>query len=244
MGIIKVGNTVHYFAFLDVQNMTLIAAIKGKDGIVMVSDSRGLLTNIYGEVHKNDDMQKIYKLSDDCIIAITGDFYEARQLVEDFRKYNNITDPEGVAKEFGKYCETVYNGWYSCKIDPKEKARVHMIVAGYKDSIPQIYRLSSDHNFIPFNENSSNFAVTGEFQHVNYMLNLLYDGSMSIVVLKRLAVFLIMEASHWSIRVQPPIQIAIIDNGGVTFSDAQEITDIRDKNEQDIERIKQLLLQD
>ena len=68
--------------------MTLILAMKGSDGIVLASDSRGVSTDFGGTTSKFDTCRKINQISNYCVVATAGSYDIATRLLHDFNKEN------------------------------------------------------------------------------------------------------------------------------------------------------------
>jgi 20S proteasome alpha/beta subunit len=70
--------------------VTLIVALKGKDGLVMAADSRGTVGDPRGLTAVNDSYTKIFQLSSHCGIAIAGASELAAKIVDELK--NNVAD--------------------------------------------------------------------------------------------------------------------------------------------------------
>jgi len=202
--------------------MTLTICIIAKDGMVLASDSRAssFLTS-------NDTVKKIFKLDDHNAIGISGDGPLAMHFLDViFSKLNFRNGVTFLAEQLRDLGKTYFNDAFSHQ-EPKDRPSLSIILAGYINDKPEIYILSSDDNFVP-RKSPTGFECIGIPIIANYLLNRLYDQSITTDHATELATFCIKETSSQDNRVGGPVQIA-------TFSNQRAYAEL---SKQDIEKIE------
>ena len=129
-----------------------------------------------------------------------------------------------------------FNDFFSHQ-DPKDRPSLTIILAGYlskddADNKGQIYTLSSNDNFVP-RKSPTGFECIGIPIIANYLLNRLYEPTISSKHAAELAAFCIKETSSQDNRVGGPTQIATFSNSkGYSELSLDEIEKIEKKCDQ------------
>ncbi|OGK16582.1 hypothetical protein A2774_03140 [Candidatus Roizmanbacteria bacterium RIFCSPHIGHO2_01_FULL_39_12c] len=200
--------------------------------MVLASDSRAssFLTS-------NDTVKKIFKLDEHNAVGIAGDgplamhFFDTISSALNFR--NGISNLAEQLRNLGK---EKFNDFFSHQ-DPKDRPSLTIILAGYlskddADNKGQIYTLSSNDNFVP-RKSPTGFECIGIPIIANYLLNRLYEPTISSKHAAELAAFCIKETSSQDNRVGGPTQIATFSNSkGYSELSLDEIEKIEKKCDQ------------
>jgi len=224
--------------------LTLIVSLKGQDGIVLASDSRGTIGDPRGLTAVNDTHKKIFKLSNSCGVATSGASEMCNRLIDSFKKHledENLVDVDPIANEFHTWGRQQYRGWFGARqfissgqtVD--QRPNITLIMTGYNDNDinqSRIYLFSSSLDFAPQLCNSGHM-LAGVPQYAIYLIHRLYNPNMMLNNIKSLAAYLIQETATQDPKVGGPIKIAeiTISSGYNELSD-QMVDDIVQGNEQ------------
>jgi 20S proteasome alpha/beta subunit len=219
--------------------MTLAIGIIANDGVALASDSRATIGDPRGPTMANDTVQKVFKITDFCGLAIAGEGGFAISIFDVFLQslkqkpdYNNLSIDE-IVDLLRNTSITKYNEWFP-HLKPQERPFIAMVVCGYRNSAgvrldtPLIFSLLSIMHFAPSTD-TMGFAAGGIIPLATYLLNRLYTkNDINLKAAVELAAFCIRETASQDGKVGGELQLA-------TFS--------KDKpfmvyNEKDIEIVK------
>ncbi|MBW1924201.1 MAG: hypothetical protein JRF59_04900 [Deltaproteobacteria bacterium] len=224
--------------------MTLIAALEGKDGLILASDSRGTIGDPRGLTAINDVHKKIFSLSKYCGIATAGSAELNNQLIYSFTKRlegEDVIGIEEIVQEFFKFSRSTFQEWFGEKpfvshgqpiVD--QRPTMTFILAGYGkrgNGNKKIYLLSSNLDFAP-QLCTSGHMLAGVPQYATYLIHRFYNPEMKLPHIKSLAAFLIQETATQDPKVGGPIRMAQITvKNGYKELEEDEIMTIVTKNE-------------
>lgn len=187
--------------------MTLVIGLKTRDGIIITADSRASAT-----IYNNDTVQKIFQLSENCIIGIAGDGGLAIHFLDQIK--NKLVYEEGatdLAEQIHKIGKSMFNDYYE-HIEPEKRPLLQLILLGRtKESELEIYTFKNNDNFIP-RKCMTGFACIGVPFIADYLLNRLYEKDIRIIGGKDLSIWCMKETSSQDKSVGGPIHVAIFSN--------------------------------
>lgn len=235
--------------------MTLIICAKGKDGMVLASDSRGTFGNpLLGVTAQNDTMKKLFKINDNAVLLSAGSGEVGAKLVDEILK-NDHTDKgiSQIMEIIREHCKKKYDEWFSklpLIVNPNNpnliappRPSLGILMGGYEDfrelKEPKIFSLMSELDFPPMLHNYG-FALQGVPQYALYLMNRLYSEDMKIEQLKQLLAYVITETSTQDGRVGGPVRMAMIDKSGCKELNSEEVEIIIKQNKENSERLKKL----
>jgi predicted proteasome-type protease len=203
--------------------MTLLVALRGRDGIVVASDSRGTFGDPRGVTAQNDAQKKLYRASKYAAILTAGSGELGATIMAE--ALTLIQENDGISVVLEKTRNLVkerYANWFrgfSIQINPSQpnspvRPDLTLMVAGYDiitGSPPdqKIFQLVSMLDFAPMLHNYG-FALAGVAQYGLYLLNRLYQPDSTIDQLKALAAYVITETASQDGKVGGPVQMATI----------------------------------
>ncbi|MBO8166387.1 MAG: hypothetical protein H0Z25_04130 [Kosmotoga sp.] len=209
--------------------MSLVLALKGKDGIVMASDSRATIGDPRGMTTANDTVQKVFTLNNKLILGMAGNANIGLSLIQEFKRREN---------EFSHLNKTIdilrriscnkMKDWFgqpevvTSQNILKRWPVILFLVAGYDREEIGIYTLNSTHNFAP-EATTLNFSAIGVVPLAIYLLNRLHDPDASVESLKLLAIYCIRETATQDGKVGGPVQMTIIKENGIISISKDEI---------------------
>jgi len=237
--------------------MTLLVGLRGADGIVVASDSRGTFGDPRGVTAQNDAQKKLYVTSKYSCVLTAGAGELGANLMNDALKV--IQENDGVSTVLEKTRNLVrqsYNDWFpgfAVQMPPDGAVPVRpdlaLLVAGYDISTgggppeQKLLQLVSGLDFAPMLHNYG-FALVGVAQYALYLLNRLYQDNSAVEQLKALAAYVITETASQDGKVGGPVQMAVITATGTTPLSAAEITTIVQKNERKSNGLKDSFFKD
>lgn len=206
--------------------MSLIVSLRGANGMVLASDSRGTFGDPRGVTAQNDSMKKVFKLSKyvGALVAGSGEIgatimNELTKLVEE-QKLEAVSAILDIARTTVK---SRYDSWFSrFLIQPIQGAQqpvrpdLNLIISGYemdsnqKPLVQRNYQLVALLDFAPMLCDYG-FALNGVAQYALYLLNRLYVPASPIEKLIPLAAYIITETASQDGKVGGPVQIMTID---------------------------------
>lgn len=210
--------------------MTLTIGIIAKDGIVLASDSRA--SNRYTA---NDTVQKLFKLDDHHALGIAGDGSLAKfffdSISNDFDFTLGIT---ALAEQLRRLGKEKFDEYFSHQA-PDKRPTLVILLAGYTtapDSLPKIYQLNSNDNFVP-RESTTGFNCVGVAIIADYLLNRLYEKEITTKQAISMATFCIKETGSQDNTVGGLTQVAEFSNVmKYDLKSKEEISEIEKKCEQ------------
>jgi len=228
--------------------MTLLVALRGKDGIVAAADSRGTFGDPRGVTAQNDSQQKVHLVSAHAALLLAGSGELGMQLVTEISATAKQQAIDGVTPVMQLVRQTAhqrYVEWFP-QLPPAippgmagiARPELAFIVVGYDQdaggqyTIPKLYQLISPLDFPPMLHDYG-FAITGVAQYALYLLNRLYEPDRSLKDLLALAVYVITETASQDGKVGGPVSIVTVtpEHGGVRLTE-DEVRKIHESNEQ------------
>jgi 20S proteasome alpha/beta subunit len=201
--------------------MTLLVALRGVDGIVVASDSRGTFGDPRGVTAQNDAQKKLYRASKHAAILTAGSgelgatvMAEALTLIQENDSVNVVLEKtRNLVRE-------KYSQWFpQFALQPNPQGHpvrpdLGLLIAGYDiqpdgPQVQKIFQLQSGLDFAPMLHNYG-FALLGVAQYALYLLNRLYQNDSSVDKLKPLAGYAITETASQDGKVGGPVQMATI----------------------------------
>jgi 20S proteasome alpha/beta subunit len=232
--------------------MTLVVCLKGKDGMVLASDSRGTFGDPRAITAQNDNMQKVYGVSKYVGVLLAGQGELGANIINEIQTTIKDQKTEGVTPVMELIREILikrFEEWFKGfqiqrvqgSVAPVRPTLV-FIIGGYeldedgKPAIQRIFSLNSHTNFAPFLHDYG-FALEGTAQYALYLLNRLYTPDSSVKNLLPLSAYVITETASQDGKVGGPVQLLKImpDKGCVSLGSQEinkliEINNNRSKN--------------
>lgn len=194
--------------------MTLVIALKSKDGLLMASDSKAS-----SEITSNDTVQKVFKLNNHTAVGIAGDgglaVYFLDQIKGGLDYTKGISD---LAEQLRIKGKQKFNDFFE-HLKPNERPGLSLLLAGYTtDSKSEIYKLNSKDNFVP-RKAVTGFECIGVPYISDYLLNIYYESEIRNQEAKELCVLCIQETGDQDLSVGGPTHI-------YTFSATEPFSEI------------------
>lgn len=222
--------------------MTLLAAIKGTDGLVLAADSRGTFGDPRGVTAQNDSQQKAHVLAPHVAALTAGSGEVGALIVQEVMVDVQQRALDGATEVMNVLRETTrkdYQEWFP-SVPPMQPPQLVMtgqaptrpdlvfIVAGHERGSdggwnePRMYQLQAATDFSPMLHDYG-FAVAGVAQYALYLLNTLYEPDRSVQELTALAVYVITETARQDGKVGGPVKVITVrpDEGCVALGDSQ-----------------------
>lgn len=221
--------------------MTLIAALHGRDGLVMAADSRGTFGDPRGLTAINDSQSKLFQLTKFVGVAIAGTAELANQLLASYLQQQHAASyVDDVLAEFRNFVRAKYQDWFE-RFPLENRPFVHFLIAGMtseRGNQGKIFLLGSNMDFAP-QYTPQGFMLSGIPQYAIYLLHRLYSPGMSRKHLIALAAYVIAETATQDPKVGGPIRIAeIIPGEGYSAVDQDTINDVLKRNEEQNQRLR------
>ncbi len=222
--------------------MTLLVGLRGTDGIVVASDSRGTFGDPRGVTAQNDAQKKLYVASNRACVLVAGSGELGGTIMAEALGICQPTD--GISVILDKVRNHVrqrYNEWFPGFVlqpnpdgDPV-RPDLALLIAGYDmpaggAAEQKLFQIVSGLDFAPMLHNYG-FALAGVAQYALYLLNRLYQPNSNVEQLKALAAYVITETASQDGKVGGPVQMATISPAGTLELTADEITKIITNNE-------------
>lgn len=203
--------------------MSLVIAMKSKDGIVLAADSRGTIGDPRGLTAINDTFQKIFALGK-CGIGFVGAAELGSSLYDELKQngMGNFDDVNTALKAIAPAITSYFNQWFQ-NIPHAQRPGVLVTLVGYRNlnsqvPEPMLYLFASQNNFAP--QLMRDDCMSGVPQYAVYLKHRYYHPSISIDRAKALVDYLIVETASQDSKVGGPIRIAEIMPG----QDYRELT--------------------
>jgi len=220
--------------------MSLLVCLRGADGLVLATDSRGTFGDPRGVTAQNDAQKKLYVTNDmvGVMLAGTGDI--GAQVIAEFLGQPGVGEL-GITNFAMKLREIVrarFSQWFdkfSIQQTPQDirpaRPDLALIVAGYEENRQdiKIYQFISQFDFAPMLVNYG-FALAGVAQYGLYLLNRLYDPTRTVEQLKHLAAYAITETASQDGKVGGPVQMATISPMKASTLEPAEVSAIVEAN--------------
>jgi len=227
--------------------MSLLIALRGSDGIILSSDSRGTFGDPRGVTAQNDAQQKAHILSPHVGVLVAGAGEIGSLAVGLAKEFIATQGTDGVTPVMEALRNTTrgrYQEWFP-SIPPVQpvafiqtgqvamRPDLTFIVGGYElDNTPKIYTLASLLDFPPA-LHEYGFAVLGVAQYALYLLNRLYEADRAIEELIPLAIYVITETASQDGKVGGPVNAITVKPGdeGCQVVPRDKILEIQKENE-------------
>lgn len=226
--------------------MSLIVSLRGANGMVLASDSRGTFGDPRGVTAQNDSMKKVFRLSKYVGALVAGSGEIGATIMNELTKLVEQQQLEGVSAILDITRNTVknrYDSWFPrFLIQPVQGAQqpvrpdLVIIISGYeidadKKALAQRnYQLIAALDFAPMLHDYG-FALNGIAQYALYLLNRLYIPDSPIEKLVPLAAYIITETASQDGKVGGPVQIMTIDPGkGCISLQPEQVNEILQQN--------------
>lgn len=226
--------------------MSLIVSLRGANGMVLASDSRGTFGDPRGVTAQNDSLKKVFKLSKYVGALVAGSGEIGATIMNELTKIVKEQQLEGVSAILDITRNTVksrYDSWFShFLIQPIQSAQqpvrpdLVIIISGYetdankKPLVQRNYQLIAALDFAPMLHDYG-FALNGIAQYALYLLNRLYIPDSPIEKLVPLAAYVITETASQDGKVGGPVQIMTIDpDKGCISLQPEQVNEILQQN--------------
>ena len=202
--------------------MTLIIALKCKEGNIIASDGRIVVLDEY----RSD--QKIYKISEGVLVGLAGSTGVIKRIVRRLSELNisSLSSDEEVEKvekalaEIYKYHRGVYGDNFASKEDFDRQFYGSMLAIDKEN----IYKFFFDGYPEPCGDYEAIGSASG---YVRTLIEGLYDGEMDIQRGLELACYCILQAMKVSRDIGEPIQLGSAKGGeGAKILDQQAVEEI------------------
>lgn len=214
--------------------MTLIVALIASGGIVMATDSRGTIGDPRGLTAINDTQEKLFPLGK-CGIAVSGAGEIGATLLDEFGKRgtDGLTSVDDAITLVVPLAADLFQKWFR-DIPAERRAAIVMLLAGYRhsdnnDSIPMLYLLNSQMNFVP--QLCHNTMMAGVPQYAIYLNHRYYSENISLEKAKALAEYLISETASQDPKVGGPVKMAVVTPESYSALTEQQVSEIHNENE-------------
>jgi 20S proteasome alpha/beta subunit len=222
--------------------MTLLVGLRGTNGIVVASDSRGTFGDPRGVTAQNDAQKKLYVATNrGCVLTAGSGELGATIMTEALGIYQPTDGVSQVLNKTRTLVRQRYSEWFpnfalqqNQQGDPV-RPELALLIAGY-DTAPtggqvdqKMFQIVSALDFAPMLHNYG-FALVGVAQYGLYLLNRLYKDNATVDQLKALAAYVITETASQDGKVGGPVQMAVIASNAVTALTADEVTQIVQNN--------------
>jgi 20S proteasome alpha/beta subunit len=240
--------------------LTLNLCLKGTNGMVLASDSRGTFGDPRGVTAQNDNMKKLYAVSKYVGVVIAGSGELGATIMDVIPNQIKASKMEGVTpvmNEIRKILMERYDQWFrGFSIVPAQgltnpvRPTLVVIVGGYevdsegKASVQKIYSLNCHNNFAPMLHDYG-YALNGVAQYALYLLNRLYTQNLTVERLLPLGAYTITETASQDGKVGGPVQLMkIMPNEGCVILETEEINTILHENNLRSDKLKLLFFGD
>ena len=240
--------------------MTLNLILKGKDGIVLASDSRGTFGDPRGVTAQNDNMNKLYGLSKYVGVVLAGSGELGATIMDEIQKEIQKANPpiEGITPVMNLVRGILmkrFNEWFAgFAVAPIQgmpvptRPTLVLIIGGYelngegKPTEQKIYSLNCHLNFAPMLHDYG-YGLNGVAQYALYLLNRLYMPDLSVEKLLPLGAYVITETASQDGKVGGPLQMMkILPDVGCVQLGGEDINKIVQENKTRSEKLQQSFL--
>jgi len=241
--------------------MTLNLILKGKDGMVLASDSRGTFGDPRGVTAQNDNMRKLYQLSKYVGVVFAGSGELAATLMDEIQKKIASSNPpkEGITPVMELVKDILisrFDSWFkgfavapiATPASIPTRPTLVLIIGGYevdsegRPNEQKIYSLNCHQNFAPMLHDYG-FGLNGIVQYALYLLNRLYRSNLLIEKLLPLGAYVITETASQDGKVGGPVQLMkIMKDTGCRLLTGEEIASILKDNDSRSEKLRQSFL--
>jgi 20S proteasome alpha/beta subunit len=226
--------------------MTLLVALRGKDGIVAATDSRGTFGDPRGVTAQNDSQQKAHIVAPHAAVLIAGAGELGTQLISEISATAHSRKIDGVSNVLDLARQTArkrYAEWFP-HLPPAvvpgtpaiARPDLQFVVVGYDPdesgnyTQPRLYSSGSALDFPP-SLHEYGFVLSGIAQYALYLLNRLYEADRTLADLQSLAVYVITETASQDGKVGGPVRCVTITRDGASVMTDEKVTEIHKSNE-------------
>lgn len=206
--------------------MSLVVAIKAKEGAVLASDSRtGNPVGFY-----TDSTEKIFVLNRAMAIGCAGDAALNQEIAKELvdhaaKKKDNYI--HSVASDITRLGQAVHSRLTKIVIEDTEKRTAFFLLIGYEDAaakMPVILRFETPNSYALMSPiGQIGFATAGNDACAIRLLQNCANGELPLEQAKRLAVLCVVETAKSVNTVGGPVQLAVASGGEVKTADGTEI---------------------
>lgn len=236
--------------------MTLTVCLKGKDGMVLASDSRGTFGDPRRVTAQNDNMKKLYAVSKYVGVILSGVGELGAMIMDGVPQRLKNENVEGVTPVMNflrTHLMKQYGEWFTGfavrpvpNVQTPVRPTLSVTVGGYevnnegKPTVQKIYSLNCHNNFAPLLHDYG-FGLNGVAQYALYLLNRLYTQESKVENLLALGAYVISETASQDGKVGGPIQmIKIMPDVGCVTLNSEDINKIVESNTDRSEKLKVL----
>lgn len=236
--------------------MTLTVCLKGKDGMVLASDSRGTFGDPRRVTAQNDNMKKLYAVSKYVGVLLSGSGELGAMIMEgipDKLKSDKVEGVTPVMSFLRKHLMKQYGDWFRgflirpvANSPAPPRPTLSVTVGGYEanskgtPTVQKIYSLNCHNNFAP-HLHDYGFSLSGVAQYALYLLNRLYTPESKVENLLALGAYVITETASQDGKVGGPVQIIKIQpDVGCVILNSEDINKILKSNTGRSEKLKVL----
>lgn len=226
--------------------MTLLVALRGKDGIVAAADSRGTFGDPRGVTAQNDSQKKVHIVAPHAAVLIAGAGELGTQLILEITntaRTNRIDGVSNVLELVRRVARQRYAEWFP-HLPPAVvpgmagigRPDLQFVVVGYDSDAtgnytqPRLYSSASALDFPP-SLHEYGFVLSGVAQYALYLLNRLYEADRTLSDLRSLAVYVITETASQDGKVGGPVRCVTITPEGASDMTDEQIAEIHSSNE-------------
>jgi 20S proteasome alpha/beta subunit len=230
--------------------VTLIVALRGKDGLVLAGDSRGTVGDPRGLTAINDDQTKLFELSTYCGVGLSGASELAAKVIDDLRvalaTSGSLEYADHILNQARGLVRSSYDDWFTKFPLEQRPSLLFTLVGFHRDQAgeltPRTYLLASQLDFAPQLFPTGN-CLTGVPQYAVYLMHRFYSPEMTVDNLARLAAYLISETATQDPKVGGPIHIATLTSDeGFKLLDDGKVEEINRLNAEQNENLKRSFL--
>jgi 20S proteasome alpha/beta subunit len=249
-----------YDCFKGDSRLTLNLCLKGTNGMVLASDSRGTFGDPRGVTAQNDNMKKLYAVSKYVGVVIAGSGELGATIMDEIPNLIRTSNIEGVTpvmNEVRKILMERFDQWFKGysivqvlgSTSPVRPTLV-IVIGGYeidaegRPTVQKIYSLNCHNNFAPMLHDYG-YALNGVAQYALYLLNRLYTLDLTVEKLLPLGAYTITETASQDGKVGGPVQLMkIMPDTGCAILKTEEINSILLDNNLRSEKLKLLFYGD
>lgn len=234
--------------------------LKGIDGMVLASDSRGTFGDPRGVTAQNDNMKKLYDVSKYVGVVVAGSGELGATIMDEIPNRIRSSNIEGVTPvmhEIRKILMERFDQWFKgYSIVPIQgsttptRPTLLIIIGGFevnaegKPTVQKIYSLNCHNNFAPMLHDYG-YALNGVVQYALYLLSRLYMQNLTVEKLLPLGAYNITETASQDGKVGGPVQLMkIVPNEGCVILKTEEINRILQDNNSRSDKLKLLFYGD
>jgi len=231
--------------------MTLTVCLKGVDGLVLASDSRGTFGDPRDVTAQNDTITKLYLIRN--VGFLTAGSQNGNMVLKELKEVADKEKIEGVTTIMEKLREISrrqFGTWFPAfpfMPTPGQnpsfmRPTLHFIIGGYDDAkTPLIYSMVSNLDFSP-NLHDFGYALGGVAQYALYLLNRLYSPTMNVECLVPLAAYVVTETATQDGKVGGPVQLGVTKHREAYLLKREDIDKIVSENEERSANLRKLFV--